>query len=81
MLKCDLHDYLEIAAMFNIPVALTSESGKRIEGIIADIFIDAERQESVKLVDKGNSEVVPTNALVSMKALVNNTHFDEVSLK
>lgn len=81
MLKCDLHDYLEIASMFAIPVALTSATGERVEGVIADIFINEDRQECVRVVNQEQSSVVLTGHLTSMKALVNNTHFDHVSFQ
>lgn len=83
MLSCDLHDYLEIACMFNIPVVLTCINGDKHQGIATTTFISSEKVECLTLKLENCDELLslPLETLLSMQALVNNPHFDLVNFK
>ncbi|MBO9489094.1 Rho-binding antiterminator [Endozoicomonas sp. G2_1] len=83
MLSCDLHDYLEIACMFNIPVVVTCINGDKYQGIPVTTFITSEKVECLKLKLENGDELlsIPLETLESMQALVSNPHFDLVNFK
>lgn len=78
MITCDQSDYLEIACLYRIPVALSFANGRRIEGVPLDTGYNELRQECL-LMKRGDDEewIVLENAL-SMTALTDNNHFTQV---
>jgi Rho-binding antiterminator len=78
LLKCDLHDYLEIACLFRVKVELTLKDNTRVVGMPITIKIDSERNECVVVMTDGQQTLVQTNSLSQMRALVVNHHFDVV---
>lgn len=87
MIRCDLHDYIEIACTYKLPIRLTFLSDSEchtLDGVAKDIRYNAEKKECLVLGfdDKSASakdrEIVLAE-LTSMTALVKNPHFDTVS--
>ena len=79
MLSCDLHDYIEIACLYQYPVRITLKSGVVLEGKAADTVWNQGKQECVKIVVGDNSILLPLDSISSMQAKVSNPHFDQVS--
>ena len=45
MITCDQSDYLEIACLYRIPIALNWPDGRRVEGIPLDTGYNEQREE------------------------------------
>lgn len=78
MITCDQSDYLEIACLYRIPIALSFADGQRIEGVPLDTGYNELRQECL-LMKRGEDEewIVLENAR-SMTALTDNNHFTQI---
>ena len=78
MITCDQSDYLEIACLYRIPIALSFVDGQRIEGVPLDTGYNELRQECL-LMKRGEDEewIVLENAR-SMTALTDNNHFTQI---
>ncbi|USH05070.1 Rho-binding antiterminator [Grimontia kaedaensis] len=79
MIKCDVHDYVEIACMFHYPVRLEFHTGDHKEGIAKDTARNIEKEECIVLDVEGEDVLVVLDKVGSMKALVDNPHFSEVA--
>lgn len=76
MLSCDLHDYIEIACMYHLPVELVMRDGHRISGTAMDTASNAEKQECIVISDEGGQgSLIVLDELKSMRALASNPHF------
>ena len=80
---CELHDYIEIACTFRIPVAIVLDSGKELQGIAVDTLIKPDKTEHLMFVEEGTKNAVSLtmNSLVEMRALIKNPHFGTVNFK
>lgn len=76
ILKCDLHDYLEIACMFKLNVELTLKDTSKVIGLPITTTIDSERNECLVVLLNKQQKLIPTNLIHQMRALVANQHFD-----
>lgn len=78
IIKCDLHDYLEIACLFKVEVELTLKDATKITGIPITTTIDSERNECLAVMKDTQQILIQTNLLDQMRAVVVNRHFDIV---
>ncbi len=78
MISCQQYDYIEVACLYQIPVKLTLLSGKIIEGKAMDTRYNENKKESIVIHDPLGEVVVPTEELLTMQALIANTHFDTI---
>lgn len=82
MLSCDLHDYIEIACMYRLPLELELRDGQCVSGTAIDTCRNAEKQECIQLAvteEEGRQRIlVVLDELRTMRALVKNPHFDVV---
>ena len=80
LIKCDLHDYIEIACTFRYPVLLSLDSGKEINSKAFDIVTKPDKTEYLLLLVDGSNDPaeVPLTELKQMQALIDNPHFDKV---
>lgn len=83
VISCDLHDYLEIACMFAIPISLTLSDASIFRCTPKTTFIDKALGECLKVIDADQDKevVVEVSKLVEMKALVENHHFTTVRFR
>ncbi len=81
MISCDLHDYIEIACMYRMPVELTLLNGDAISGIAHDVRLNDKREECIQLVCDHAATLTPLTQLSMMKALNHNSHFDVINFK
>lgn len=81
MLRCDLHDYLEIACVFRLSVRLTLANGTQVQGI-ASTIVTQDKTEYLLLsedADKEATQLVAVADIQQMRALDTNPHFDVVN--
>ena len=81
MIACQIHDYVEIACMYQYEVKLTHNSGTTYQGKAMDTGYDDQRKECIKLeTDRGILQLV-LDELVRMDAVADNPHFKSVELE
>ena len=89
ILQCDLHDYLEIACLYQIKVQIRQLDGSSVIGTPLTTKISPEKIEQLVLSSGNPSDSVaagqdsqqidlPVLDIVSMKALTVNPYFDRV---
>lgn len=78
MITCDQSDYLEIACLYRIPIALSWVDGRRVEGTPLDTGYNEQRQECLLMTLGDREEWVVLDGVQSMTALVENPHFAQV---
>jgi len=84
MISCDLHDYIEIACMYRLPVELELKDGVIQQGTAMDIAKNTSGEECLLLADNHDnssieSKLVVLDQIKVMRALVSNPHFDAVN--
>ena len=81
MLRCELHDYVEIACTFQYQVQLSLNTGETITGKAVDIQLDGNREECLKLKVEQEHALVRLTDILQMKSCANNPHFDLVEFQ
>ena len=76
-LKCDLHDYLEIACLYKFKVELTLKDDTKISGIPVTTMT-TNKIEYLEINSVGTLLTIPVLELVSMRACIENPHFERV---
>jgi len=84
MISCDLHDYIEIACMYRLPIELQLKDGTTQQGTAMDIAKNTNSEECLLLADNhgdkaAESSQVMLEQIKTMRALVSNPHFDVVN--
>ncbi len=79
MIDCHQHDYIEIAALYKIPVTLQLKQGAEHKGIIQDWFINPQREECLILRVQDDFISLLLTDLLKMTADMPNPHFDEIT--
>jgi Rho-binding antiterminator len=79
MLHCDLHDYLEIACMYNYRVELVFKTGATVEGKAMDVKLNDGRKECISILVADALMLIVVTDLVSMQARDENPHFSLVN--
>lgn len=79
MMSCDLHDYIEVACMYNYTVKLTFKSGSIIECKALDTQRNENREECMKVKIEGVESLVVLDNILRMEASVQNPHFQVVN--
>lgn len=80
MIRCDQHDYIEIACMFRYPIKLTMKSGELIECTALDTVLNEHKDECIKVEVNGSERLVVLTELSLLEVSVDNPHFQTVSL-
>lgn len=78
MITCDQSDYLEIACLYRIHIALSWADGRRVEGTPLDTGYNEQRQECLLMMVGDREEWVVLDGVQSMTALVENPHFAQI---
>jgi len=84
MISCDLHDYIEIACMYRLPIELQLKDGVTHQGTAMDIAKNANGEECLLLSDdqrdsSSENSMVVLDQIITMRALISNPHFDVIS--
>ena len=77
LLKCDLHDYLEIACLYKFKVELILKNKSKIQGIPITTMV-VEKIEYLELNSGDKFQTVALLELSSIRATDKNPHFDVV---
>jgi len=80
MIRCDIHDYIEIACLYRIEVLLTLRSGEEIIGVASTTNIDAQRQECIVIECAEEPVSVVLDTIKTMTAVTANPHFSNVNI-
>ncbi len=78
MISCNQHDYIEIACMYRLPLVLTLMDGSIIACEAKDTLRNAQKQECLLVTQEGGDVLVILDELKSMRATIENPHFDLV---
>ncbi len=76
-ISCELHDYLEIACLYEYHIKLTLINHKTIDGIARDIITTDEKREFL-IIDNKEAQKIELNQLGKMTVLTPNAKFSEV---
>ena len=79
MIRCDLHDYIEIACTYRFPIKLTLKSGEVVKCRALDTEQNKDRRECVKVEVSGVERLIELEDILLMEALVDNPHFARVT--
>ncbi|UZE96657.1 Rho-binding antiterminator [Alkalimarinus alittae] len=83
ILNCDLHDYLEIACLYQYRVTLVLKSGGKYTGIPQTTIAKSKGSCKYEVLifdcENGNTEEIELMALSSMRVLTPHAKFTEVS--
>ncbi|MCR8922592.1 Rho-binding antiterminator [Dasania sp. GY-MA-18] len=75
MINCELHDYIEIACMQQLPIRLKLKSGSILKGTALDTQRNNKGEECVKINSDSHHLLVVLDDLATMEALIANPHF------
>ncbi|GAA3930972.1 Rho-binding antiterminator [Litoribacillus peritrichatus] len=79
LLQCDLHDYLEIACMYQYRVELELLSGQRIVGTPKTTKTSSEKREFLVFIREDKTPIeIETSELSSMTVLTRGAKFERV---
>ncbi len=81
MISCEIHDYVEIACMFQLSVTLTRQSGEVISGVALDTQYNANRSECIALSVGNETVLIPLGELTAMTANQSNPHFETINFR
>ncbi len=79
-LQCDLHDYIEIACMYQYQVKITTKSGLKMVGTPITTGIDSTRSEFLLLVQQDSKieQRILMDNLSKMRILTPNAKFENI---
>ena len=81
MLKCDLHDYIEIVCLYHYPLKLTLSSGAVLTGTALPTRYNQQRQECLVIKHYDNEQLVLLDDITLLEVTVANPHLQQVRLK
>ncbi len=76
-ISCDLHDYLEIACMYQYRVKLKLKANQSLEGKALDIATIDKREYLI--IEDGERHQIDLTNLVKLQVLTPNAKFSEVN--
>jgi len=80
MIRCDIHDYIEIACLYKIEISLTLTSGEEVTGVASTTIIDARKQECIVIERGDESASIVLDTIKTMTAVTANPHFTSVDV-
>lgn len=81
MLKCDLHDYIDMVCMYHYPLKLTLSSGAVLTGTALTTRYNQQRQECLVIKQNDNDEPVLLEDIVLLEVTVANPHLQQIQFK
>ena len=81
MLKCDLHDYIEMVCLYHYPLKLTLDSGVVLTGTALTTRYNQQRQECLVIKHYDNEQLVLLDDITLLEVTVANPHLQQVRLK
>ena len=80
MIKCDIHDYVEIACIYRFEVEIFMLDNKRVRGYAKTIKLNEERRECLLLITSNSEKMIILSEVKYMRSLTNNPHFELINL-
>ena len=81
MLKCDLHDYIEIVCLYHYPLQLTLSSGAVLSGTAETTRYNHQRQECLVIKHNNSEQLVVLEDIALLKVMIANPHLQQVRFK
>lgn len=81
MLKCDLHDYIEIVCLYHYPLKLTLASGAVLAGTALTTRYNDQRQECLVIQQHQAEQQVLLEDIALLEVKVQNPHLQQVRFK
>ncbi|MDX5405448.1 MAG: Rho-binding antiterminator [Chromatiaceae bacterium] len=81
MLKCDLHDYIEIVCLYHYPLKLTLDSGAVLTGTALTTCYNDQRQECLVIQQHQAEQQVLLEDIALLEVTVQNPHVQQVRFK
>ncbi|GAB57104.1 Rho-binding antiterminator [Rheinheimera nanhaiensis] len=81
MLKCDLHDYIEIVCLYHYPLKLTLSSGAVFTGTALITRYNDQRQECLVIQQHQAEQLVLLEDIALLEVTVQNPHLQQVRFK
>ncbi|MBO0213558.1 Rho-binding antiterminator [Vibrio sp. Vb2880] len=78
MISCSQYDAIELACVYQFPVAVTLLNGDVVQGIAKGTGYNAERQECLVLQQAECERWVATATLRRMQVLIENPHLSDI---
>lgn len=81
MLRCDLHDYIEIVCLYHYPLQLTLSSGTVLNGTAQTTCYNDKRQECLVIKHHYAEQQVVLEEIMLLEVTVANPHLRQVRFK
>ncbi|MCS4306084.1 Rho-binding antiterminator [Rheinheimera pacifica] len=81
MLKCDLHDYIEIVCLYHYPLQLTLSSGVVLSGTAETTRYNHQRQECLVIKHNNSEQLVVLDDIALLEVMIANPHLQQVRFK
>ena len=81
MLKCDLHDYIEMVCLYHYPLKLTLNSSAVLTGTALTTRYNDQRQECLVIKQHDNEKLVLLDDIALLEVTVENPHLQQVWFK
>jgi Rho-binding antiterminator len=78
LIKCDLHDYIEIACLFHFEIRLSLTNGDSVQGIAETTETTADKREWLVLTINGQIQKFDLTGINSMHTVTANQHFNKI---
>ena len=81
MLKCDLHDYIEMVCLYHYPLKLTLSCGAVLTGTALTTRYNGQRQECLVIKQNDSEQQVLLEDITLLEVTVTNPHMQQVRFK
>lgn len=81
MLKCELHDYIEMVCLYHYPLMLTLSSGAVLTGTALTTRYNDQRQECLVIQQHQAKQQVLLEDIALLEVTVQNPHVQQVRFK
>jgi Rho-binding antiterminator len=81
MISCQHYDFIEIACMHRLSIALVLKTGDVIYGVATDTKRNAHKEECIAMTVKGELKLIVLTSISVLKACTENPYFSEVNFE
>ena len=81
MLKCDLHDYIEMVCLYHYPLKLTLSDGTVLTGTALTTRYNQQRQECLIIKQNDSEQHLVLEDIARLEVTVQNPHLQHVRFK
>lgn len=80
MIKCEIHDYVEIAVMYRYQLSLLLVDKSQIQGKAVNLIINPQRHECLVLENNDGLREIMLDSIKNITAVTQNPHFKTVEI-